>query len=403
VDEVTAGIAGPGLQRLLDRLSRRDVRFLGRSRSAFRLYGGLGLLTAAGVAATVALAHRLPPWTLPALMATGVVTFLSLAMATKMLSGQERLVYYHHEIAVLLAVSLLLRATGQSLAAGLDVAALGLGAFLACGRIGCLSAGCCHGRPARWGVRYGAAHVERGLPSCLVGVRLFPLQLVEAPIVAGIVTAGLVIVVAGGQAGAAAELYIVAYALLRFVLELFRGDPDRRYVAGLSEAQWTGVLVVVATAALELTGALPRAWSSLAAALLLVAVAVIVAVRSMRGGRPDPLRADHLVAIAHALERLQEPADRIEVAQTPGGLRLSLGSTASVGGVVRHCSLSRAGPVLRPRDAHAVAPVIVALLGWPGSYRVIPGGTGVYHVVSAAQPPRPAAGRARGGLVVRRR
>ena len=30
----------------------------------------------------------------------------------------------------------------------LDATALGLGAFLACGRVGCTLAGCCHGRPA---------------------------------------------------------------------------------------------------------------------------------------------------------------------------------------------------------------------------------------------------------------
>ena len=36
----------------------------------------------------------------------------------------------------------------------LDVTVLSLGLFLAWGRLGCLMAGCCHGRPQNWGVRY---------------------------------------------------------------------------------------------------------------------------------------------------------------------------------------------------------------------------------------------------------
>src|SRR5262249_61119424 len=106
-------------------------------------------------------------------------TFLGIIMTTKPITGQERIIYYPHEIAVSLAAAGLLWLTSEPLLPYLDITILGIGAFLACGRIGCLMVGCCHGRPSGWGIRYTPDHAAAGFTDYYVGVVLFPIQLVE--------------------------------------------------------------------------------------------------------------------------------------------------------------------------------------------------------------------------------
>ena len=96
-----------------------------------------------------------------------------------------------------------MQASGFRCSVALDVTALGLGVFLTCGRCGCLMVGCCHGKPFRWGVRYGEAHAREGFPAVYVGARLFPVQALEAVIVAAVVSACAVAIVLGAPAGTA--------------------------------------------------------------------------------------------------------------------------------------------------------------------------------------------------------
>ena len=63
------------------------------------------------------------------LLAIGVLTFLTLTMATKIVTGTEALVYYHHQVAVLTTSALLLNGLREPVLPYLDVTALGLGGF----------------------------------------------------------------------------------------------------------------------------------------------------------------------------------------------------------------------------------------------------------------------------------
>ena len=74
-------------------------------------------------------------------MIAAVITFTGLVIATKMITGEEKLIYYHHEIAVLLNISLFLWLIHQPLLPYLDISILGIGTFLFCGRLGCLMVG----------------------------------------------------------------------------------------------------------------------------------------------------------------------------------------------------------------------------------------------------------------------
>lgn len=89
-----------------------------------------------------------------ALVMAASFTFLALAMAAKIVPGKETLVYYQHEIAVMITATFLWRMLRQPVLCYLDVTILGVGLFLAFGRVGCLMVGCCHGRPSPWGVCY---------------------------------------------------------------------------------------------------------------------------------------------------------------------------------------------------------------------------------------------------------
>ncbi|HZY72321.1 MAG TPA: prolipoprotein diacylglyceryl transferase family protein, partial [Edaphobacter sp.] len=131
---------------------------------AFQLSGSAGLVAALLLGLDLARHRALSPRVVIALWIVAILTFLGLAMATKILTRRERLIYYHHEIAVTLSAALFLKLSGRPVLPYLDILAAGLGLFLACGRIGCLAAGCCYGRPSRRGIRYGDAHVHLGFP-----------------------------------------------------------------------------------------------------------------------------------------------------------------------------------------------------------------------------------------------
>jgi hypothetical protein len=148
----------------------------------------------------------------------------------------------------------------------LDVFAPGIGAFLACGRLGCLISGCCHGKPSVVGIRYpGPTHDE------LAGIRLFPVQLVEAAWLAIITSIAALFVLLGTIAGTAFWFWLLSYAVGRFFLDFARGDVRARWIS-LTEAQWLCVLIVVARFAYDaiLTGVASRASLFMTLALITV-------------------------------------------------------------------------------------------------------------------------------------
>jgi prolipoprotein diacylglyceryltransferase len=106
-------------------------------------------------------------------------------------------------------------------------------AFLAFGRVGCFRVACCHGRPARFGVRYTHAHARLGFPRRWVGRPLVPVQLFEAVASAVLAVAGVVLLVRGAAPGTATKILIVGYALVRFPLELLRGDGARPHAVAV--------------------------------------------------------------------------------------------------------------------------------------------------------------------------
>jgi prolipoprotein diacylglyceryltransferase len=300
---------------------RVSIAVAGRTVSTFQLCGVAGFLAAIAVALVLGLHLGLSVGWLAVLSAAAVLSFIGLAVGTWLGTGVERLVFYRHEILVLAIVGAASAVSGRHPLPYLDVAAVALGVFLAVGRIGCTMVGCCHGRPARRGLRYGDEHAAAGFSSWLVGVPLFPVQPAESAAVALLTaTAGVLLWRGTVPPGAVLARQLASYALLRFVLELARGDVERPSWLGLSEGQWTALGMGMAVAIAERTGLLPpSAWHGAGAgALAGAAVVVILRHRSARMLSPA-----HVAEIARAVRAAPLAPAKVHVATTSLGLRLS--------------------------------------------------------------------------------
>jgi phosphatidylglycerol:prolipoprotein diacylglycerol transferase len=125
-----------------------------------------------------------------------------------------------------------------------DVFAPGIALGHVVGRIGCLFAGCCYGKPTTqpWGITFTDQFAADNVGTPL-NVPLHPTQLYEAGAEALI----LVFLLATEKrwrpfAGRTFWLYILLYAVSRYVIEMFRGDP-RGTVLSFSTSQFISVLL----------------------------------------------------------------------------------------------------------------------------------------------------------------
>ncbi len=125
----------------------------------------------------------------------------------------------------------------------MDVLVPGLVIAHAFGRMGCLSAGCCYGRPtgAEWGLKFYSELVDRQYH----GIFLHPTQLYESSSLF-ILFLGLLWVFRSKKFdGQVVLTYFMTYPLIRSVVEIFRGDTIRGFVIEgiLSTSQFISILV----------------------------------------------------------------------------------------------------------------------------------------------------------------
>lgn len=382
---------------LLGRLVRPHIRVLGRQWPAFQVCGTVGFLLALTWALVLGPSRGLSPSTLATIALVSAGTFFGLAMAVKVVSGRERIVNYAHQLAVLGATGAVLHLLDQPALPYLDVTVLCLGLFIACGRLGCLMSGCCHGRPHRWGLCYREEHLEAGLTPGYARVRLFPVQAVTSAWLLGIVAAGSIAFWKGTQQGAVLAWYLVAYGVGRFYTEFARGDPGRRQLWGFSAAQWTSIALLLGVVCVGRAGLVPaRTWHTGALALLLV-TAGIVAVVQQSGGkmRCRLLGPNHVHELAQLLLWARSGSSHcIGVGRTSLGLQVSAGRSDSAPGAVHHYAFSYPGGHLDPDTVEALAELICRLGRVPGPREIVESSSGVYHIlVQRAHPMAPQGAR----------
>src|SRR5438093_3364072 len=153
-------------------------------------------------------------------------------------------VFYGGLILAVIVALWYIRRHGLPLWTTTDVFAPGIALGHVVGRFGCLFAGCCYGKPTNlpWGITFtdpfAAANV--GTP---LGVPLHPTQIYEAGAELLILIVLLVTERKGrGFAGRTFWLYMLLYAISRFVIEFYRGD-ERGAVGIFSTSQFISILL----------------------------------------------------------------------------------------------------------------------------------------------------------------
>ena len=126
-----------------------------------------------------------------------------------------------------------------------DVFAPGIALGHVTGRLGCLAAGCCYGKPTEmpWAVVFtnplAAANV--GTP---LGIPLHPTQVYEAG-TSLIILAALLATERRGRrfAGRTFWAYMFLYAVSRYIIEIYRGDPRGTVFGIFSTSQFISVVL----------------------------------------------------------------------------------------------------------------------------------------------------------------
>ena len=154
-------------------------------------------------------------------------------------------VFYGGLIAAVIVALWYLRRHRMPLWATTDAFAPGIALGHVVGRLGCLMAGCCFGRPTSlpWGITFRdpAAAANVGTP---LGIPLHPTQLYEAGAEALILVV-LLVLERRGRAfpGRTFWTYLLLYGASRFVIEFFRGD-SRGMVGAISTSQLVSIVLV---------------------------------------------------------------------------------------------------------------------------------------------------------------
>ena len=153
-------------------------------------------------------------------------------------------VFYGGLLAATVVCIYLLRKHRLPLWQSADLFAPGIALGYTVGRLGCLLAGCCYGRPTDvpWAITFTdpIANVNVGTP---LNVPLHPTQIYES--IAGVLILVLVLVLERrGRSfpGRTFWTFVLLYSVSRFAIEFFRGD-DRGMVGDLSTSQFISIVL----------------------------------------------------------------------------------------------------------------------------------------------------------------
>jgi prolipoprotein diacylglyceryltransferase len=224
---------------------------LGRSRavilrrSPFKRWAYAGVVL--GIAVTIALAMylRLSLAVSVGIVLAALLVFLLRRLIAVWTCRPHPLVFYHYLMTVVALAALIAWLSARPVLPYVDVTVIGFAVFIAIGRIGCLMVGCCHGRPARFGVCYHARDVTAAFEKRLLGVRLFPIQALESFWLLFVAVAGAYLIRSEYRPGVVLVWFVILYCPARFVFEFLRWRPPSAFFLGLTEAQWTSLLLLL--------------------------------------------------------------------------------------------------------------------------------------------------------------
>jgi hypothetical protein len=357
--------------------------------NSFHFFGVTGFICGTVLGTAMALQLQLIPYIVLLMGVIGAITFFGLTFLSKWITGNESIVYYHHEITILILCALVLYFLKVPILRYLDIAILGIGVFLAFGRIGCFSVGCCHGRPQKNGVTYGQQHVDAGFTWYYKNVPLLPVQLIESAYVFLTVITGIILLFNHVPPGTVLIVYTVIYGLMRYILEFLRGDPERPLWLGVSEAQWTSLALTAITYGLSIAGWLPFYTWHPAILILEIVLSLFTIYYYKRNTQQQLLSPSHIRQIAEGLNWLKEvnkkPEENgknaVNLYNTNAGLCLSCGNSAE-GENIRHFTISMDNKrTLDKPLAERIAELIASFNHYHGQVDLIEKRSNIYHIV----------------------
>lgn len=366
-----------------------------KPKNPFKLCGVCGLILGGPLTLWLAVRRDLSPWIELALIAVAVGMLLAVPLVVRVFTGIHGFVFYRDVICIFAAVALTLRWLHRPVLPYLDVTIAGAGLFHAWGRIGCLLSGCCYGRPSRLGIRYTHAHVEMGFPTQLTGVRLFPIQAVESAWVVSLASGAAWMVLRNSPPGSVFAAYGASYALGRFFFEFARGDNDRPYFVGFSQAQWISLLLTLGVSLSGRTGFPQHAiWFSAPFVLLAVSMSLVAVARKFETmPRFELLHPRHIEEIAELVRRPPSPPSAprplrpspsryaVDVKRTSLGIHISVGEAVCGDVNLRHYCVSKQGEPLSWKAAHLLARQISLMRHDGASFRTVHRRSGVFHIL----------------------
>jgi hypothetical protein len=211
----------------------------------------------------------------------------------------------------------------------------------------------------------------------------------------------------GLPAGTVLGWYLTVYSFGRFWIEFLRGDPDRSYLWGFSEPQWTSLLLMIAVAAGELANVLPRHELHLVAAASVAIAMPVIAIkrRFQRINGFRLLHPNHVKEVALALEAVSKPAivraeacdwtvfptkqsEAVLVGCTSLGVQVSSGRLGQAAGGIRHYSVSYKNGGMTEEAARLLTDLILRLRGAEGRGEIVNGSQGVFHLLIHSETKR---------------
>jgi phosphatidylglycerol:prolipoprotein diacylglycerol transferase len=231
----------------------------------FGLFAGVGAFISSVLTATLLVGVGLPLLDVALLLSAILVGHIVLARAfllpwrlreflrepVKMLRTVE-FASWGGFITVAAGVVLYAVFSGRSLLMLIDVVVLAGTVGHATGRIGCLTLGCCFGRPtdSALAVRYENPMAKAVRVGGLRGVPIHPVPLYEAAIILGLFVLLNAVALAGSREGVLAALYLIIYGGGRFFLEFLRHNSTEDRIGRLLRNQWLSLVEAGAGVAL---------------------------------------------------------------------------------------------------------------------------------------------------------
>ena len=158
----------------------------------------------------------------------------------------EGMVFYGGLIGGIVGIVLIARKKKKNVLEFTDLFAPCFCVAHAFGRVGCLLAGCCYGLEIGETAQFGLLTYKGALAvKYLDGAMRLPVPLFEAVFLLVLCEVLVLVFCTEKRLGTTTGWYLIAYAVWRFVIEMFRGDAERGHVGPLSTSQFIAIFMLI--------------------------------------------------------------------------------------------------------------------------------------------------------------